>query len=430
LVEIGFMPEALSTHPAPYRHDWPKGSLWTGWAYPPKDYQKWEDLVYHWVRHALERYGEVEVQTWYWEVWNEPDISYWQGTWEEYNQLYDYAARGVKMAFPDARIGGPDSTGPADPKAASFLRQFLEHCARGRNFATGTIGAPLEFVSFHAKGNPTLVNGQVRMGLRHQLESVAEGFHIVSAFPEFHKLPIILGESDPEGCAACSARQYPQNAYRNGPVYPCYTAEVFARLEELAAKYAINLAGVVTWAFEFEGQPYFAGFRSLATNGVDKPVLNIFRMFGRMEGRQLAAVSDPALPLDSILRAGVSGQADVHALASLGDDKVSVMLWNYHDDEAPAPAASVELVLHNLPGRAQSLRVRHYRIDGSHSNAFAAWKEMGSPEQPSAEQYRRLEAAGQLEEIAAPALNEISSGQWKMTLWLPRHAVSLLEVVW
>jgi xylan 1,4-beta-xylosidase len=78
-------------------------------------------------------------------------------------------------------------------------------------------------------------------------------------------VPVILGKSDREGCAACSARQFPQNAYRNGPLYACYTAEMLARTLELAAKHQIYLEGVVTWAFEFENQPYFEGFRSLAT---------------------------------------------------------------------------------------------------------------------------------------------------------------------
>jgi xylan 1,4-beta-xylosidase len=430
LVEIGFMPEALSNHPHPYRHSWPSGSLWTGWAYRPKDYQKWENLVYLWVRHALKRYGEDEVRSWKWEVWNEPDIGYWQGTWKEYYQLYDSAAHAVKRAFPEAQVGGPDSTGPADARAADFLRQFLEHCARGTNLATGTNGAPLDFVSFHAKGNPSLVNGHVRMGIRRQLESVAEGFRIVRAFPQFKNLPIVLGESDPEGCAACSARQYPQNAYRNGPLYPCYTAEVFARLEELAAKYTVNLAGVVTWAFEVEGQPYFEGFRSLASNGIDKPVLNVFRMFGKMDGEQLPAVSDAALPLDSILHSGISNKPDVQALATRGRDKLFVMVWNYHDDEAAAPAASLELILLNIPARPERLRVRNYRIDATHSNAFSAWKQMGMPHQPTAEQYRRLESAGQLEEMASPTPLKATGGAWRMSLELPRHAVSLLEVAW
>ena len=380
------------------------------------------------MRRALERYGEPEVRTWNWEVWNEPDIGYWQGTWEEYDQLYDHTAHAVKRAFPEARIGGPDSTGPADAKAAGFLRQFLEHCARGKNFATGAKGAPLDFVSFHAKGNPSLAHDQVRMGIRRHLESVAEGFRIVSAFPQFRNLPIVLGESDPEGCAACSASQYPQNAYRNGSVYPCYILEAFARLEELAARYSVNLAGIVTWAFEFEGQPYFAGFRSLATNGVDKPVLNVFRMFGKMDGRQLPVASEGALPLESILRSGVSGEPDIQAIATLDKGKVSVMLWNYHDDETPTPGVAVELILQNFDSRAQGVRVHRYRIDASHSNAFSAWKEMGSPQQPAPEIYQRLESAGRLEETAPPTPLMTPSGEWRLTLELPRQAISLLEV--
>ena len=88
-VEIGFMPEALSTHPQPYQHDWRPGSgqLFTGWAYPPKDYARWGELVYRWVRHCVQRYGRTEVERWYWEVWNEANIPYWQGTPAEFSVL-------------------------------------------------------------------------------------------------------------------------------------------------------------------------------------------------------------------------------------------------------------------------------------------------------------------------------------------------------
>ena len=86
--QIGFMPEALSIHPQPYQHHWQPGAKYsdieTGWAYPPKDYQKWADLVFHFAAHLRDRYGEGEAKTWLWEVWNEPDIDYWKGTPEEY----------------------------------------------------------------------------------------------------------------------------------------------------------------------------------------------------------------------------------------------------------------------------------------------------------------------------------------------------------
>ena len=155
LVEVGFMPEALSTHPQPYRHNFPQGSVFTGWTYPPKDYQKWSEVVFQFVQHLRERYGDAEVKTWLWEVWNEPDIAYWQGTPEEFLKLYDYSADAILRALPKARVGGPDSTGPASPKAAEFLRIFLDHCAHQRNYATGKTGSRLDFISFHPKGSPT-----------------------------------------------------------------------------------------------------------------------------------------------------------------------------------------------------------------------------------------------------------------------------------
>jgi xylan 1,4-beta-xylosidase len=183
LVEIGFMPEALSTHPEPYRHTWPKGTLATGWAYPPNDYRAWAELIFKWVRHEIERYGEAEVGSWYWEVWNEPDGAYWLASPEEYCKLYDFTADAVKRAFPVARIGGPHSTGPAGEKAAAFLRAFLEHCVHGTNYATGKTGAPLDYIGFHAKGSPRLVDGRVQMGIRQQLQDVARGFRNSGVVP-------------------------------------------------------------------------------------------------------------------------------------------------------------------------------------------------------------------------------------------------------
>jgi xylan 1,4-beta-xylosidase len=390
LVEIGFMPQALSVRPEPYRHHWPEGTLWTGWAYPPTDYHQWADLVYCWAEHAVERYGKEQVQSWNWEVWNEPDIGYWQGSRDEYFKLYDYAADAVKRALPQARVGGPDSTGPVDPHAAEFLRQFLTHCASGDNYATGGKGAPLDFVTFHAKGDPKMVEGHVVMGISRQLQSIDEGFRIIRSFPQFKDLPVILGESDPEGCAACSARRFPQNVYRNGPLYACYTAEMLARTLDLAAKNRVSLAGVVTWAFEFENQPYFEGFRTLATNGIDKPVLNVFRMLGMLGSERIALRSNSSLETDSVVRSGVPGEADISGIATLEKQRLSVIVWNYHDQDVAVPAANLEMMITGLPPAASRAVVRHYRIDLTHSNAYSTWKEMGSPQQPTPEQYRRL----------------------------------------
>ena len=428
-VEIGFMPEALSTNPEPYTRHWPKPDDGKGWSYPPKDYAKWGELVRQWVLHSIERYGRAEVERWSWEVWNEPDISYWRGTPEEYDKLYDYSADAVKRTLPTAKIGGPGSTGPNAQRAGEFLRQFLEHCAHGTNAATGKTGAPLDFITYHAKGSPSVVEGHVRMSLRREMADVAKGMEIINQFPEFRALPIVLSEADPEGCAACSARTYPQNVYRNGTMYPSYTASALGTIFRLADRYHSNLAGMLTWAFEFEDQPYFDGFRTLATNGVDKPVLNVFRMAGMMSGDRIKTESSAAAGVDGVLQSAGQGVGDIDALATRSARQIAVMVWNYHDDDLPAPAAPIRLALSGVPANGAVL-VQHYRIDQTHSNSYTVWKEMGSPAAPSPEQQARMEAAGQLQLLSSPEWVAVKDGALDLRFDLPRHAVSLLRIEW
>ena len=426
-VQIGFMPKDLSVKPEPYQHKWtPRArydEIYTGWAYPPKDYQKWAELVFQWTKHCIQKYGRAEVESWYWQVWNEANIGYWKGTPEEFRKLHDFAIDAVRRALPAAKVGGPDTAG----SGGRFTRQFLEHCLRGTNYATGAVGTPIDFISFHAKGAPLYTNGHVRMGIASQLRTIEEGFRIVASYPELKAKPIVIGESDPEGCAACQGQQL---AYRNGTMYSSYTAASFARKHELADKHGVNLEGALTWAFEFEDQPYFAGFRSLASNGIDKPVLNVFRMFAKMTGRRLPVQSDRALALDSVLRQGVCGQADVGALASHDTNKVCIMVWHYHDDDLPGPDAETELVVTGLPSVNGAVTLRHFRIDEQHSNAFAAWKKMESPQQPTPEQYAELERAGRLAEMRPPEKPGINHGRAVINFSLPRQGVSLLELSW
>lgn len=430
LVQIGFMPEALSTHPEPYRHTFPKGSIFTGWAYPPKDYAKWSELVFEFARHLRERYGDAEVKTWLWEVWNEPDIGYWQGTREEYFKLYDFSVDAVLRAVPEARVGGPDSTGPGSLKAAEFLRAFLEHCAHQQNFASGKMGSRLDFISFHPKGSPKWLGDHVQMGIARQLTAIEQGFQIVASFPEWKQTPIILGESDPEGCAACSAQDNPQNAYRNGPLYASYTAETLYNIYGLASREQVHLQAAVNWSFEFEDQPYFAGYREMASNGLDKPVLNTFRMFGMLGTQRVAVTSSGAVAADEIVHTGVRGQPDINAIASRKEKEVEVLVWNYHDDDLAVPSDSIDLVVDGLPAKASKALTEHFRVDGNHSNAFAAWKEMGSPQSLSAEQYQQLESAGHLQLMTSPAWIPIEQGEAHLQFTLPRQGLSLVRIAW
>jgi xylan 1,4-beta-xylosidase len=419
-VQVGFMPEALSIHPKPYRHNFPK-SLFTGWAYPPKDYGKWGEAVYEWAKHCVERYGRAEVEHWYWEVWNEPNIGYWKSTPEEFYKLHDYAVDGILRALPTARVGGPDVAG----YGGRFMEGFIEHCLHGTNFATGQPGTKLDFISFHAKGSPSYVDGHVRMGIANQLREFDHGFGLVASIRELKSKPIIVGESDPDGCAAC---QGPQLGYRTGTMYSSYTAASIAREYELMDRHGVNFEGSLTWAFEFEDQPWFAGFRALATNGVDLPVLNVFRMLGKMGGHRVQVESSAHVSLESILKDGVREAPDVSGLASRDDRRVTILVWHYHDDDIPGPDAQVSMNLTGLPNR--SVRVRSYRIDQDHSNAYTAWQRMGSPKEPTADQISELEKAGKLAERIPSRRLKVDGGVATLDFVLPRQGVELVEVAW
>jgi|SRR5450432_61192 len=429
LAQIGFMPEALSTHPQPYKHHWDPNNkhsdIFTGWAYPPKDYKKWAELVFQWVKHCVERYGETEVASWYWEVWNEPDIPYWKGTLQEYCKIYDYAADAVKRALLSARVGGADVTGGG----AKYLDTFIRHCLYDTNYATGRIGSPLDLVSFHAKGSPRLVHDTVVMGISNQLKNIVDNFTVISSFGQLKNIPVIIGESDPEGCAACSMSTHPENAYRNGTMYSSYEAAIFTREYELARKFNINLIGAVTWAFEFEDQLWFNGYRDLATNGVDKAVLNVFRMFGKMKGKEALTTSDHQYTLQFIIDSGIrKTQTDVGALASTTGSSATIMVWNYHDFDKKNITANVVLDIAGIS--ADKVKVIEYRIDEVHSNAYTVWKKMGSPQKPTASQTDELEMAAQLSEMDKEKSVRPIKGILTINTALPEQAVTLFKLSW
>ncbi|MGH9619763.1 MAG: GH39 family glycosyl hydrolase [Bryobacteraceae bacterium] len=432
-VELGFMPQALSSHPEPYRPHWKPGEKFNnyalGWSYPPKSYRKWGELIDRLVKHLIARYGEAKVAAWNWEVWNEPNIFYWHGTPQEYDKLYDYTAAAVKRALPSARVGGPASTSPRSTRAAAFLKQFLEHCSSGKNYATGERGAPLDFISFHAKGHPEAAGGHLQMGISAEMKDAADGFDVIRSFPKFRNLPIVLSEADPEGCGACASKFYPANAYRNSTLYPAYEAVVMKTTRQLAASRHVYLQGVLTWAFEYEKQPYFEGFRALATNGIDKPVLNFFRMAGLLRGDFVQVASSGAIPVATILKSGVRGRSDVDALAARSDHGISVLVWNYRDENT-GRAAQIDLRINGLPQETNRLLLRRYRIDHNHSNAYTVWRQMGSPQSPSPAQYKKLESAGQLQLFTSPRWVGERAGSVEVEFSLPLESLSLVQLSW
>jgi xylan 1,4-beta-xylosidase len=266
------------------------------------------------------------------------------------------------------------------------------------------------------------------MNMAPQLRDIAAGIRIATSYPETKSLPLIVGESDPEGCAACGMATNPSNAYRNGTMYSSYTAATFARKYELNDLYKGNLIGAVSWSFEFENQPWFYGFRDLATNGVDKPVLNVFRMFGMMKGKRVQTESNGMYTLKMVLDSSVRGKTDIGAIASKDEKTAAIMVWNYHDEDKQATPAPVEIAIENVPSK--QVKLTHYRIDQEHSNSYEVWKKMGSPQNPSSAQVKQLEKAGMLQTMGKAQKIKTTSGKAIIPISIPRQGVSLLKLDW
>ncbi len=131
-VELGFMPEALASGKQVI-------FWWRGNVTPPKDYKKWKYLIRNLTLHFTERYGTEEVKTWYFEVWNEPNLhGFWSGTQEEYFKLYKYSVQAIKSVNKEYRVGGPATAG------AAWEPEMIDFCSKN--------AIPLDFISTHSYG--------------------------------------------------------------------------------------------------------------------------------------------------------------------------------------------------------------------------------------------------------------------------------------
>lgn len=435
-VEIGFMPRDLAD---PARYDAAQDNYRLqsyqayGWACPPKDYRKWYDLVHALVHHCVERYGRAAAASWYWELWNEPDLDYyWKGTTAEFCKLYDYTAAAVKAACPEARVGGPATTNPAPGgRAAAFLSAFLEHCANGENDCTGGTGAPLDFVSFHVKGGGYRADPRHRKmpppSVKQILAHTRAGHEIVAKYPQYAALECVLSEIDPDGWAAGGAWDNRNLNFRNTEYYPSFVAAAFDKVARYGRRAGWDVR-LLSWAFLFVGERCFEGTRAFATQGIDKPILNLFRMYARMGAREVAFESAGAQdPLAYPDLWGQGAPPDIGGFAALGGGGgLQVLIYNHHDDWDLAGDYPIELEVANLPSGDATLTLRHYRIDRSHSNAYAEWLRQGQPMYPAGGQRAAILARAGLELCEPPRAVMPAAGALRLSFSLPVHAVSLL----
>lgn len=398
------------------------------WAYPPKDYEKWRGLVAAHARHCLERYGAAEVDTWLWELWNEPDIFYWRGTPEQFYDLYTVTAEAVRSVLPRAKVGGPAVTGAG----VDFLRGFLEHTAEG--------DIPLDFVSFHTKGSaftPWRVYGPTggpapekqNPSLNKMLFEVRRMLRVIGEFEQYRSLPAIVDECDAGVPAHYSVYDNANFQFQNTEYFPTFQVKMFKKLLDLNQVEPVSVQQATSWSFYFEGERYFEGTRSFLTaGGVEKPVLNAYRMMAKLGTRRIPASSSAAWDiglLDSA--AGRNMPEEVDALATRADDgTISLALWRHTDDQYQTDdkETPVEIAVRGLA--SGKYKLSHFRIDATHSNAHTVWRELGSPQDPTEGELSAIKARQGLEEIEEAVEITPLDGTVSLELKLPLPSVSLL----
>ncbi len=427
-VEIGFMPEALSSAPSGVRYDDPFEG---GWRYPPKNYERWAALVRAVATHSWERYGSRSTAEWYWELWNEPDIFYWKGTLDDYCGLFDYTESALHEIMPYARLGGPAVTGPRDRSAAEFLEGFLSHCVDGRNHVSGGHGTRLDFVTFHTKGalmRPDNAAAKQTPTTSTLIDHITAGLSLIEKHVELKNVEVILSECDPDGWAAGTVYDNPNLEYRNTEYYAAYVAATVCELIDVRHGDA-RVDGMLTWAFQFEDRGYFEGLRTLSTNNIDKPVLNVFRMLARLGPRRLRCVidylADGPAPAVKDNAGPPATTTQLSAIATYADGPVYALLVVAHNDDwDKRETIRVDVELRGVSG---SMLMTRSVIDASHSNSYSRWLEIGRPQEPTFAQLRELESACRIEPTDVRQI-EARNNTCAFDISMTTHSVHLITL--
>ncbi len=438
-VELGFMPKDLSDNridDSSYER-FGRNKSWqyyrsAGWSCPPKDYGRWTELVTRLVRHCVNRYGAVEVATWRWELWNEPDLPYyWAGTLQEYCRLYDHTVSAIEAALPEASIGGPGTTGPVlGQRSAQWLEGFLDHCTRGQNCVTGKTGSRLDFVSFHAKGAGYAAGIHTEKqlpSLKRLLGQVKLGLEIVDRYPALAGKKCILTECDPDGRAAFGMWDNRNLEFRNTEYYPSYVAAALTKLAHMSERHDRELEAL-SWAFMFEGERCFEGTRALTTHGIDKPILNLFRMLSQLGDRRLELKSTGSKdPLGTASPLGSDEDPDIGGMAALSNNgDVQILIYCHHDDWDVEGDHEVELKVTDLPFEGSEIQLTHLRLDATHSNAYTAWMNAGQPKYPRGDDLEEIKGKESLELFEPAKSIRVQGGSAELTFTIPVNALSLL----
>jgi xylan 1,4-beta-xylosidase len=432
--ELGFMPmDLISDELYQGMNDWEKFGNYKEkfWSYPPKDYKKWYDLVYQLVTHCVEKYGENEVLTWYWELWNEPDIFYWRGTFEEFCMLFDYTEAAIHAVLNSARLGGPATTGPQKGSSSlEFLNKFLKHCAGGKNYYSGETGTRLDYVTFHVKGGAFPFHPEAPKAtpsLLSYTEQVKLGLEAIRDYG-FGDLEVVLSEADPDGWAAGGMYDNRNMNFRNTEYYASFVAASYHMIKMLAKEMRMDVRPLA-WAFMFVGERCFEGTRTFSTQGIDKAVFNMFKAYAKMGSKELSFCCTGDKELLSYKEDFVMEEAPLVSGMAATDDRhsIQVMVFSHHDDWDTVADQEVEVTIENYSFSGK-IRLKHYRIDNRHSNAYTEWMRQGKPKYPVGMQYEEIKAKDTLELLYPEETWAVQEGRVHVKFSLPAHAISLIEI--
>ncbi|HEY2395232.1 MAG TPA: glycosyl hydrolase family 39 [Rudaea sp.] len=378
-VELSFMPKKLAASNIAHTF-WDHANV-----APPKDYAKWDALIAAFARHLVERYGIDEVASWYFEVWNEPNLDFWGGSPRQatYFTLYDHTARALKAVSPKLRVGGPSTA------QAAWVAAFIRHCREN--------AVPLDFASTHVYANdsprdvfgtdePIARDAMVCRAVRKVHDEIK-----ASALPD---LPLIWSEFN------ASFLNEPE--VTDAPYMGPWLADTIRQCDGL-----VDMMSYWTFSDVFDEQgvvktPLYGGFGLIAEGGIPKPAFNAFKLLHRLGEQRLDVASD-------------------HVLATRkADGSLVLALWNYaapgRNNDAPA---TITLQLKN----SKASRALVSRVDATHGDMHAAYAAIGSPRYPTPVQLEALRAAA---ELPAPDAVPIRDGILAITL--PAHGLALVEL--
>lgn len=417
IVEFGFMPDALASIPE-RRQRWGKANI-----SPPKDYNLWRDLVFETVKHFRERYGDAEVATWYFEVWNEPDLGwvFWIedpdpnrkpfGDIRAYHKLYDYSLAAAKSAFPEIRVGGPASAG-------GDLELLLEHVTVGEKYYHNSAPIGIDFVSTHTygkvgsswksgqkKGILNSVKWKVDRALYHDHEKVRN---------KVREIPLLLTEVGPAGDNFSFFNTRYVAAWMAKLVDGLLTMSQEEDKVYLPQETVYWSGSQVVRQFE-SGKGIAVSLKCDGENVVLKrPLFNAFEALAYLRGNYIA------------MTAGAQFGDAVRAIATADGDRVALIFYHLNENDrenSASGAVNITFSVENIP--FQKFRVQWFGIDESHSNSYSLWKSLGSPNKLRREQYELLDRRDDLELMAEPWFEESPAGVFKKEFTLQHNSVAL-----